>query len=171
MKQNSTRGFTLVELLVVIAIIGILSAIVLASLNLARYRANDTAIKADMDTVRIQAELYYYDNVDASGNNTYGLRIPIVGSGINCSVGTNMFTDSTINRAIKAADSANGSGGVFCSSQVAIGNSPSYYIIGAQLTTPGSGWWCIDSTRTAVEVKSMGWPAKGSAVPAPCPAN
>ncbi|PIS43439.1 pilus assembly protein, partial [Candidatus Kaiserbacteria bacterium CG08_land_8_20_14_0_20_50_21] len=35
MYQNRSRGFTLIELLVVIAIIGILSAVVLASLNTA----------------------------------------------------------------------------------------------------------------------------------------
>lgn len=45
--KNFKKGFTIIELLVVVAIIGLLSSIVLASLNDARTKANKAAFKSE----------------------------------------------------------------------------------------------------------------------------
>jgi len=58
MKKNSSYsgGFTLIELLVVIAIIGILSSIVLVSLNSARNKGKDGRIQEEVSQIRTQLE-------------------------------------------------------------------------------------------------------------------
>lgn len=60
-------GFTLIELLVVISIIGILSSIVLASLNRARSRARDTQRITGIKQIQLALELYF----DGAGNSNY----------------------------------------------------------------------------------------------------
>ena len=59
------RAFTLIELLVVIAIIGILSTIVLASLNAARVKARDARRMGDIDSLTKALAIYYSDNNEA----------------------------------------------------------------------------------------------------------
>lgn len=56
------RGFTLIELLVVIAIIGILSSVVLASLNSARQKSRDARRIGDVKQLQLALEMYYDSN-------------------------------------------------------------------------------------------------------------
>ncbi len=69
MSLKKTRGFTLIELLVVIAIIGILSSVVLASLNSARKKGRDARRISDIKQLQLALELYY----DANGS-TYPVQ-------------------------------------------------------------------------------------------------
>lgn len=63
MKKNMLKkGFTLIELLVVIAIIGILSSVVLVSLNSSRAKARDAKRVADVGQLQTALALYLDDN-------------------------------------------------------------------------------------------------------------
>ncbi len=68
------KGFTLIELLVVIAIIGILSAVVLASLTTTRSKARDAARKNDLHSIQTALEMYY------SICGTYVVKLNCAGS-------------------------------------------------------------------------------------------
>ena len=128
MQHIRSRGFTLIELLVVIAIIGILSSVVLASLNSARNKGNDVGVRANMATIATQAGLYYENN-----GNSYGTAAD------SCAAG--LFTDPTITQAIAATDQDNGSGAVTCYAADSV-----YAISSARPVDAASAFWCLDST-------------------------
>ena len=133
MYTHRSRGFTLIELLVVIAIIGILSAVVLASLNTARVKGNNAAIQSNLSTVQTQAEVYYGDH-----NNTYnngGTAATV------CSAATSMFmTDNNIKKAIAQAKNANGNRDLACFATDLV------YAVSSLQAGSTTKYWCVDST-------------------------
>jgi prepilin-type N-terminal cleavage/methylation domain-containing protein len=124
--KKFTKGFTLIELLVVIAIIGILSSVVLASLNTARGKGADAAIKANLANMRAQAEIIY------DADNDY-----------DAVCGANSVTqNAVIASAISAAATASG-GAVVCG-KLAVGVASAWAVSSPLKGT--TGHWCVDST-------------------------
>lgn len=76
-RKTKTRGFTLIELLVVIAIIGILSSVVLASLNSARKKSRDARRIADVKQLQLALELYF----DSASPNAYPATLGALSTG------------------------------------------------------------------------------------------
>jgi prepilin-type N-terminal cleavage/methylation domain-containing protein len=130
--KKYTKGFTLIELLVVIAIIGILSSVVLVSLNTARAKGKDAKMQAEMSGLRSAAEIYYSSNGNSydslfTTNNTFD------------------SANSDANKYLTAIEDGNGAG------TETAGSSATAYAVSAQLPSSVGGtasYYCVDSTGT-----------------------
>jgi Tfp pilus assembly protein PilE len=130
----------LIELLVVIAIIGILSSVVLASLNTARNKGADASIKANLTQARAEAEIFH----DTAGNYT----------GVCAQTGTNVIGDS-----VKAAEIASDgtSRATYALTDVAdatngvchVDANGTAWAAQVDLKDASQGYFCVDSTGKA----------------------
>lgn len=142
--MNKQRGFTLIELLVVIAIIGILSSVVLASLNGARKKGRDARRISDLKQIQLALEMYYDSNSSEYPDTlsllapTYISQVPTDPSGGGACSGAYCYDNLT-----NAAGTCSVSGGV-CSN----------YVIGATLEDPTSNVFGSEDINSNVGVVS-----------------
>ena len=113
MIRTNKHGFTLVEILIVVVILGILAAIVIPQFSNASQEASVNRIRADLQTMRSQIELYKIQHlgIAPTDNTTFQAQMTAqtaVGGGVGTDFGpylqslpVNAFTNSN---AIVAAD-------------------------------------------------------------------
>ncbi len=82
-SESGCRGFTLIELLVVVAIIGILSTVVIASLNSAREKGKIATIKSTLKQLYNQAAINQVEVGSFAGSNTSYSDLTCTGPGGN----------------------------------------------------------------------------------------
>jgi type IV pilus assembly protein PilA len=139
-KRTAEQGFTLIELLVVIAIIGLLSSVIIASLNSARSKGSDASIKSNLETIRTQAELVYDNN-----SQSYAA----------------ICSDATIAAALTSA--ANNTGSTVVTTLATAGTATtvvchptaSAYAVEAPLKATSGHYWCIDSTGASKDTTTV----------------
>lgn len=118
MTKKFNQGFTLIELLVVIAIIGILSSVVLASLNTARNKGSDAAIKSNLANIRAQAEIIY-DGQSCYGDGA-GACVAFAEATCSNATADSLFANSVVWGQIQAAATASGAAAnAVCSAEAA----------------------------------------------------
>jgi prepilin-type N-terminal cleavage/methylation domain-containing protein len=135
----ASAGFTLIELIVVVGIIGIIAGIVLTQFGYFRFKGVDAGVKANLNSIRSQAEIFYIEHssylpLDGSATSPYNCST-IGGS----STSKNMFSNDAKIKEILAEVSKIGAG-VYCA------NDADTWATAVGLKSEKEiSSWCVDS--------------------------
>ena len=138
-RMVTRKGFTLIELLVVIAIIGILSAVVLVSLNSARTKGADASIKSNLTSTRSQAALFYDSN-----NASYSTVC------LNTTVGGVKSIYGQVLAAAKAGGHSSFNRNATGAINAVCNDSADAWAAQVPLKATAGTWFCVDSEGVAL---------------------
>ncbi len=142
-KYKNNRAFTLIELLIVIAIIGVISSIVLSSLNTSRNRANDAKRISSIKQVQTALEAYYNDN-----NSQYPTSADVAFPGILSSALTPGYISSIPSDPNPSTPfryyTASQNPAQFYAILIQYQTKPSCYVCGGSLCAANMSWWGVN---------------------------
>ncbi|PIR83481.1 hypothetical protein COU19_00050 [Candidatus Kaiserbacteria bacterium CG10_big_fil_rev_8_21_14_0_10_56_12] len=148
--KSREKGFTLIELLVVIAIIGVLSSVVLASLNSARAKARDARRLSDMRSVVNALDLYAIDH-----NGVYPGTPITTSCGASCLSNVTGLVDGGYVSALPSDPNPSFSGTSKDYRYCLAGGAHQSYILLIRTETLSHSSWC--RPQTPVTSTACGW--------------
>jgi prepilin-type N-terminal cleavage/methylation domain-containing protein len=144
--NKKSVGFTLIELLIVVAIIGVLAAVIIASLNSARGKGNDAAVQSDLRNANAQAELYYSDNTTLINSYKNVCTATIASDGA-LGIGTFVTAAALVSKSV--VNNAVGTAGTYNTATCHVDANVTAWAAEAPITGSASAspvMWCVDNS-------------------------
>jgi len=152
MNRMNNKGFTLIELLVVIAIIGVLSSVVLVSLDAPTDQANDAAAKSEIRQIATYGILQKSDSAYNFATQFCEVTAATGVLSTTKSTATTTGTDEKILKALQSLLSRAGDDGVLCHAEGTAASGK--FLVAYKLKKPKDTgkWLCVDDKGFSGEI-------------------